>query len=89
MSTVLFVVGSLDVLVVMMVLVVVFRILRSALRSERMGNERREMLREQQERLAHLRKERELLLEELRQERGLHAEIERDWRESWVAQDNG
>ena len=89
MSTVLFVVGSLDVLVVMMVLVVVFRILRSALRSEQMGNERLEMLREQQERLEYLRKERELLLEKLRQERGLHAEIERDWRERWVAQDNG
>ena len=76
MSTVLFVVGSLDVLVVMMVLVVVFRILRSALRSEQMGNERLEMLREQQERLEYLRKERELLLEKLRQERGPHAEIE-------------
>ena len=76
MSTVLFVVGSLDVLVVMMVLVVVFRILRSALRSEQMGNERREMLREQQERLEYLRKEREMLLEKLRQERGPHAEIE-------------
>ncbi len=76
MSTVLFVVGSLDVLVVMMVLVVVFRILRSALRSERMGNERREILREQQERLEYLREQRELLLEELRQERRRHAEIE-------------
>jgi hypothetical protein len=89
MSTVLFVVGILDVLVGMIALVVVFRILRSALRSERRGNERVEMLREQQERLAYLHRERELLLEELRQERGPHAEIERAWRESSAAQDNG
>jgi hypothetical protein len=89
MSTVLFVVGNLGVLVGMIALVVAFRILRSALRSERMGNERLEILREQQERLAYLRRERELLLEELRQERGRYAEIERAWRESSAAQDNG
>ncbi len=46
-----------------------------------MGNERLEILREQQERLAYLRKERELLLEKLRQERSPHAEIERARRE--------
>ncbi len=89
MSTALFVVGSLGVLVGMMALVVAFRILRSALRSERMGNERLEILREQQERLAYLREERELLLEELRQERRRHAEIEKAWRESSVAYGNG
>ena len=89
MSTALFVVGSLGVLVGMMALVVAFRILRGALRSEQMGNERLEILREQQERLAHLREQREMLLEELRQERRRHAELERDWRESSVAQDNG
>jgi hypothetical protein len=54
-----------------------------------MGNERLEILREQQERLALLREERGMLLEELRGERDRHAELERAWQESLVEQENG
>jgi hypothetical protein len=89
MSTALLVVGSLGVLVGMVALVVALRVLRSALSSERMGNERLEILREQQERLEHLREERRMLLEELRQVHDQRAELERAWRESLVEQENG
>jgi hypothetical protein len=89
MSTALFVVSSLGVVVGMVALLIAVSILRSAHRAEEMGNERLEILREQRERLEILREERELLLEELRQERGRHAQIERAWRENSVAQGNG
>ena len=93
MSTLLAVLGSLSVVVGMAALVLALRILRSALRSERMGNERLEILREQQQRLGVLREEREMLLEELRRahERAhdRHTELEGVWRESLVEQENG
>jgi pyruvate/2-oxoglutarate dehydrogenase complex dihydrolipoamide acyltransferase (E2) component len=44
-------------------------LLRSAHRSERAGEERLEILREQQERLAFMREERQLLLEEFQRQR--------------------
>ena len=47
------------------ILVVLWRVWGAAQRTERDGRERLEMLREQQERLAHLREERQILLEEL------------------------
>jgi hypothetical protein len=87
--TALFVLGSLSVLVGMAAVVLAVGILRSALRSERMGNERLEILREQQERLGLLREERRMLFEELRGERTRRAELERAWRESLVEQENG
>jgi hypothetical protein len=89
MSTALFVLTSLSVLVGMAALVFAVRILQSALESEQMGRERLEILREQQERWEFLREERRLLLEELREERDRHAEVERAWQESLVVQDNG
>jgi hypothetical protein len=89
MSTALFVLTSLSVLVGMAALVFAVRILQSALESEQMGRERLEILREQQERWEFLREERRLLLEELREERDRHAEVERAWQESLVEQDNG
>ena len=88
MSTVMLLVGSIGVLVGMLALVVALRILRSALRSERRGNERLEILREQQARLELLREERMLLLEQLRREHAQRTEVERAWRES-LAQENG
>jgi hypothetical protein len=89
MSTLLAVLGSLSVLVGMAAVVLAVRILRSALRSERMGNERLEILREQQERLEVLREEREMFLEELRRAHDRHTELERVWQESLVEQENG
>jgi hypothetical protein len=89
MSTLLTVLGSLSVLVGMAALVLALRILRSALRSERMGNERLEILREQQQRLGVLREEREMILEELRRAHDRHTELEGVWRESLVEQENG
>ena len=89
MSTLLAVLGSLSVLVGMAALVLALRILRSALSSERMGNERLEILREQQQRLGVLREEREMILEELRRARDRHTELEGVWRESLVKQENG
>jgi hypothetical protein len=89
MSTLLAVLGSLSVLVGMAALVLALRILRSALRSERMGNERLEILREQQQRLGVLREEREMILEELRRAHDRHTELEGVWRESLVKQENG
>ncbi len=89
MSTLLLVLGSLSVLVGMAAVVLALRILRSALRSERMGNERLEILREQQQRLGVLREEREMLLGELRLAHDRNAELERAWRESLVEQENG
>jgi hypothetical protein len=88
-STALFVLGSLSVVVGMTAVVLAVRILRSALRSERMGNERLEILREQQERLELLREERRMLLEQLRGERDRRAELERAWGVSLVEQENG
>jgi len=88
-STVLFILGSLSVVVGMTAVVLAVGIFRSALRSERMGNERLEILREQQERLELLREERRMLLEELRGERDRRAELERAWRESLVEHENG
>ena len=89
MSTLLAVLGSLSVLVGMAALVLALRILRSALSSERMGNERLEILREQQQRLGVLREEREMILEELRRAHDRHTELEGVWRESLVKQENG
>lgn len=89
MSTLLLVLGSLSVLVGMVAVVLALRILRSALSSERMGNERLEILREQQQRLGVLREEREMLLEELRRTHARNAELEQAWRESLVEQENG
>jgi hypothetical protein len=89
MSTLLAVLGSLSVLVGMAALVLALRILRSALSSERMGNERLEILREQQQRLGVLREEREMILEELRRAHDRHTELEGVWRESLVEQENG
>ncbi len=86
-STALFIIGSLSVVVGLAAVVLAGRILRSALRSERMGNERLEILREQQERLELLREERRMLLEELRGERARGAELERALRESLVEQE--
>ena len=88
-STALFVLGSLSVVVGMTAVVLAVGILRSALRSEAMGNERLEILREQQERMELLREERRMLLEELRREHDQRAELERALRESLVDQDNG
>jgi pyruvate/2-oxoglutarate dehydrogenase complex dihydrolipoamide acyltransferase (E2) component len=50
------------------ILIIVWRLLRSDRRSERAGEERLEILREQQERLAFMREERQLLLEELQRQ---------------------
>ncbi len=50
------------------ILIIVWRLLRSTRRSERAGKERLEILREQQERLAFMREERQLLLEELQRQ---------------------
>jgi pyruvate/2-oxoglutarate dehydrogenase complex dihydrolipoamide acyltransferase (E2) component len=50
-------------------LLIVWQLLQSAYRSERAGEERLEILREQQERLAFMREERHLLLEELQRQR--------------------
>jgi hypothetical protein len=86
-STALFIIGSLSVVVGLAAVVLAGRILRSALRSERMGNERLEILREQQERLELLREERRMLLEELRGERARGAELERALRESLAEQE--
>jgi hypothetical protein len=86
-SAALFVIGSLSVVVGLTAVVLAGRILRSALRSERMGNERLEILREQHERMELLREERRMLLEELRGERARGAELERALRESSVEQE--
>ncbi len=53
------------------------RTLRSARRAERGGNERLEILREQQERLKVMYKERRMLEEELKRERDRRAQLER------------
>ncbi len=83
-STALFVLGSLSVVVGMTAVVLALGIFRSALRTEEMGNERLEILREQQERLELLREERRTLLEELRRVHDQRAELERALRESLV-----
>jgi hypothetical protein len=88
-STPLFVLASLSVVVGITAIVLAFGIYRSALRSEEMGNERLEILREQHERLELLREERRMLLVEWRGERDRRAELERAWRESPVEQENG
>ena len=86
-STALFVIGSLSVVVGLTAVVLAGRILHSALRSERMGKERLEILRDQQERLELLREERGVLLEELKEQRARGAELERAWRKSLVEQE--
>src|SRR5919205_778671 len=86
-SAALFIIGSLSVVVGLTAVVLAGRILRSALRSERLGNERLEILREQQERLELLHEERRTLLEELSRERARGAELERALRESLVEQE--
>ncbi len=86
-STALFIIGSLSLVVGFAAIVLAGRILRSALRSERMGKERLEILRDQQERLELLREERRMLLEQMRGERARGAELERALRESLVEQE--
>jgi hypothetical protein len=88
-STALFVVGSLSVVVGMTAVGLAVAILRSALRSEEMGNERLEILHEQRERLELLREERRMLQEELRAERDRRAGLERAWLGSTVEHGNG
>ena len=75
-STALFIIGSLCLVVGFAAIVLAGRILRSALRSERMGKERLEILRDQQERLELLREERRMLLEQMREQRARGAELE-------------
>lgn len=62
-------VGVLTLLVSVVTLSVVILTLRSSRRSEEMGEDRLELLRDQQERLELLREERRMLMEELEQER--------------------
>jgi pyruvate/2-oxoglutarate dehydrogenase complex dihydrolipoamide acyltransferase (E2) component len=68
------------------ILLIVWRLSQSAHRSERAGEERLEILREQQQRLAFMREERQLLLEELRSQR---AESEDALREEPPPQEGG
>ena len=87
-STALFIIGSLCLVVGFAAIVLAGRILRSALRSERMGKERLEILRDQQERLELLREERRMLLEQMR---GSVPEVpswSELWRKSLVEQEN-
>jgi hypothetical protein len=76
--------GVLGLLVVIGVatLVIAAHTLRSARRAERGGDERLEILREQQERLKVIYQERHMLEEELKKERDRIAELERAARES-------
>ena len=71
--------GVLSLLVVIGVttLAIAARTLRSARRAERGGNERLEILREQQERLKLMYQERRMLEEELKRERDRRAQLER------------
>jgi biopolymer transport protein ExbB/TolQ len=71
--------GVLGLLVVIGVatLAIAARTLRSARRAERGGDERLEILREQQERLKVMYQERRMLEEELKRERDQRAELER------------
>ena len=71
--------GVLGLLVVIGVatLAIAARTLRSARRAERGGNERLEILREQQQRLKLMYQERCMLEEELKRERDQRAELER------------
>jgi hypothetical protein len=71
--------GVLGLLVVIGVatLAIAVRTLRSARRAERGGNERLEILREQQERLKLMYQERRMLEEELKRERDRRAQLER------------
>jgi biopolymer transport protein ExbB/TolQ len=71
--------GVLGLLVVIGVttLAIAARTLRSARRAERGGNERLEILREQQERLKLMYQERRMLEEELKRERDRRAQLER------------
>ncbi len=64
------------------------RTLRSARRAERGGDERLEILREQQERLKVMYQERRMLEEELKRERNMRLELERVTLES-LPQENG
>jgi hypothetical protein len=76
--------GVLGLLVVIGVatLATAARTLRSARRAERGGDERLEILREQQERLKVMYQERHMLQEELKRERARRAELERATLES-------
>jgi biopolymer transport protein ExbB/TolQ len=76
--------GVLGLLVVIGVatLAIAARTLRSARRAERGGDERLEILREQQERLKVMYQERQMLQEELTRERARRAELERATLES-------
>jgi hypothetical protein len=69
-------------------LVIAARTLRSARRAERGGDERLEILREQQERLKLMYQERHMLEEELERERNRRAELERATLES-LPEENG
>jgi hypothetical protein len=69
-------VGSLIASVI--TLVVALRILQSAHRSENSGEERLQILREQQQRLEFMREERRLLLEEIERQRLTMNEAERN-----------
>ncbi len=71
--------GVLGLLVVIGVttLAIAARTLRSARRAERGGDERLEILREQQERLKLIYQERHMLEEELKRERDRRAQLER------------
>ncbi len=71
--------GVLGLLVVIGVtnLAIAARTLRSARRAERGGDERLEILREQQERLKLMYQERRMLEEELKRERDRRAQLER------------
>jgi hypothetical protein len=76
-STAFFVLGSLSVLVGMTAIILAVGILRSVLRSERAGNERLEILREQQQRLKVMYQERSILQVELERLRSAMDEEER------------
>jgi hypothetical protein len=73
---------SLLVLIGLATLAIAARTLRSARRAERGGDERLEILREQQERLKLMYQERHMLEEELKRERNRRAELERATLES-------
>ena len=73
---------SLQVLIGLATLAISARSLRSARRAERGGDERLEILREQQERLKLMYQERHMLEEELEKERNRRVELERATLES-------
>jgi hypothetical protein len=82
--------GALGLLMLigLVTLAIAARTLRSAHRAERGGDERLEILREQQERLKLMYQERHMLEEELERERNRRAELERATLES-LPEENG